>query len=219
MRKWSTSSNEIIRNMTEAMTLKFDKYWTDIQGLMGIATLLDPRYKDDMLNTCFSMLHGVCENDSEIYVREVINMLTKLLEEYHVDEDIPETSKSAEGVPAELMSMFSARVAKRRPATRRLLSELDKYLEDDYVPLDTKNFNVLDWWKVAGTRYPTLRLIARDIYAIPISTVASESAFSTSGRVLSEHHCRLTPDLLEASMCSQDWIRNRYKGTCIEQNL
>jgi hypothetical protein len=116
------------------------------------------------------------------------------------------------------MSMFSARVAKRRPATRRLFSELDKYLEDDYVPLDTKNFNVLDWWKVAGTRYPTLRLIARYIYAIPISTIASESAFSTSGRVLSEHS-RLTPDLLEALMCSQDWIMNRYKGTCIEQHL
>ena len=90
------------------------------------------------------------------------------------------------------MSMFSARVAKRRPATRRFFSELDKYLEDDYVAIDTKNFNVLDWWKVAGTRYPTLRLIARDIYAIPISTVASESAFSTRGRVLSEHRSRLT---------------------------
>ncbi|KAM0830553.1 hypothetical protein ACQ4PT_066132 [Festuca glaucescens] len=162
MRKWSNSSNEIIRNMTEAMTLKFDKYWTDIQGLMGIATLLDPRYKHDMLNTCFAMLHGVFEDESEMYVREVIDLLTKLLEEYHVDEDTPETSKSVEEVPAELMSMFSARVAKIRPATRRFFSELDKYLEDDYVPLDTKKFNVLDWWKVAGTRYPTLRLIAHD---------------------------------------------------------
>ena len=93
---------------------------------------------------------------------------------------------------------------------------MDKYLEDDYVPLDTKNFNVLDWWKVVGTRYPTLRLVARDIFAIPISTVASESAFCTSGRVLSEHHSRLTSDLLEALMCSHDWIRNRYKGKCIE---
>jgi hypothetical protein len=76
MRKWSTYSNEIIRNMTEAMTLKFDKYWTGIQGLMGIATLLDPRYKDDMLNTCFAMLHGVCEDESEFYAREVIDLLT-----------------------------------------------------------------------------------------------------------------------------------------------
>jgi hypothetical protein len=40
---------------------------------------------------------------------------------------------------------------------------------------------------VAGTHYPTLRKVARDIFAIPVTTVASELAFSTSGRVLSEH--------------------------------
>jgi hypothetical protein len=40
------------------------------------------------------MLHGVSEDESEIYIREVIDLLTKLLEEYHVDEDAPETSKS-----------------------------------------------------------------------------------------------------------------------------
>jgi hypothetical protein len=48
---------------------------------------------------------------------------------------------------------------------------------------------------VLQTRYPTLRMIARDIYEIPVSTVASESAFGTSGRVLSEHHSRLTPGM------------------------
>ena len=80
------------------------------------------------------------------------------------------------------------------------------------VPINTENFKILDWWKVAVTRYPTLRKIARDIYAIPVTTVASESAFSTSGRVLSEHRSRLTPEILEALMCSQDWLRNKYKG-------
>jgi hypothetical protein len=78
--------------------------------------------------------------------------------------------------------------------------------------MHTKNFNVLDWWKVAGTRYPTLRRIAWDIYAIPITTVASESTFSTRGRVVSEHRIRLASKMLEALMCSQDWLRNKYKG-------
>ena len=72
------------------------------------------------------------------------------------------------------------------------------------VPIEIENFKILDWWKVAGTRYPVLRKVARDIYVIPVSTVASKSAFSTSGRVVSEHRSRLTPDLLEALMCSQD---------------
>jgi hypothetical protein len=90
--------------------------------------------------------------------------------------------------------------------------ELQRYLEDELIPVETENFQILDWWKVAGTRYPTLRKVARDIFAIPISTVASESAFSTSGRILSEHRSRLTPDILEALMCSQAWLRNKYQG-------
>lgn len=94
----------------------------------------------------------------------------------------------------------------------RFRTKLDRYLDDELVPYDTENFKILDWWKVAGTRYPILRKIARDIFAIPISTVASESAFSTSGRVLSEHRSRLTPEILEALMCSQDWMRHKYLG-------
>ncbi|KAJ4722279.1 Peroxidase [Melia azedarach] len=50
--------------------------------------------------------------------------------------------------------------------------------------------------------------IARDILAIPVSTVASESAFSTAGRVVSPHRNRLHPNTVEALMCSQSWLRN-----------
>ena len=85
------------------------------------------------------------------------------------------------------MSLFTERVARKRPTGFRMKSELDRYLEDELVPLSKENFSVLDWWKVAGTRYPTLRMLARDIFAIPVSTVALESAFSTSGRVISDH--------------------------------
>jgi hypothetical protein len=65
---------------------------------------------------------------------------------------------------------------------------------------------------VARTRFPTLRKIARDIFVIPVITVASESVFSTGGKILSEHRSRLTSKTLEALMCSQDWLRNKYKG-------
>jgi hypothetical protein len=105
-----------------------------------------------------------------------------------------------------------ARVASRRPTTMGFKAELDRYLDEELLDMNTKNFKVLDWWKVAGTRFPTLRKIARDIFAIPVTTVASESAFSTSGRVLSEHRSRLTSKMIEALMCSQDWVRNKYKG-------
>jgi hypothetical protein len=49
--------------------------------------------------------------------------------------------------------------------------------------------------------------LARDALAIPISSVASESAFSTSGRILDDFRTSLTPFMLEALVCGQDWLR------------
>ncbi|KAF1886193.1 hypothetical protein Lal_00045423 [Lupinus albus] len=49
-------------------------------------------------------------------------------------------------------------------------------------------------------------MIAKDLLAIPISIVASESAFSTSGLFLTLHHSRLRPHTLETLMCLQDWL-------------
>ena len=70
---------------------------------------------------------------------------------------------------------------------------------------DIKQFDILDFWK-KDFKYPTLRVIARDVLAIPISTVASESAFSMGGRVVSPHRSRLHAETGEALMCLQNWM-------------
>ena len=72
---------------------------------------------------------------------------------------------------------------------------------------------------MAGTQFSTLRKIARDIFAITVTTVASESAFSTGGWILSEHRNRLTCKMLEALMYSQGWLRNKSKGIFITAPL
>ena len=43
---------------------------------------------------------------------------------------------------------------------------------------------------------------------MPISTVASESAFSTGGRVIDKYRSSLNPETAEALICAQDWIRS-----------
>uniref|UniRef100_A0A452YAF6 HAT C-terminal dimerisation domain-containing protein n=1 Tax=Aegilops tauschii subsp. strangulata TaxID=200361 RepID=A0A452YAF6_AEGTS len=117
-----------------------------------------------------------------------------------------------------IMSVFQNSVAQQMPATARLQGEIEQYLNDGLVPY-TEKFNVLDWWKVAGTRYATLRKVARDIFGIPVTIVASESAFSTGGRKLKEHRSRLTSDMVEVLMCSQDWLRNKYKDAYTGEDL
>ena len=51
-----------------------------------------------------------------------------------------------------------------------------------------------------------------DILSIQISTVASESAFSTSGRILDPYRNALSPQIVEALLCTQSWVRTSQKS-------
>ena len=50
-----------------------------------------------------------------------------------------------------------------------------------------------------------LSIIARDVLTMPVSTVASEAAFSAGGRVVSKKRCNLSPQSIEAVVCLKDW--------------
>ena len=87
-------------------------------------------------------------------------------------------------------------------------SEVERYLGESLeVDEKDKEFSVLVWWKNNGYKYPSLCCVARDIFAVPVSTVASESAFSTGGRVLDPFRSSLLPSTVEALICTQNWIR------------
>lgn len=68
------------------------------------------------------------------------------------------------------------------------------------------NLNILDFWKGNEFRYPELAAMARDILSIPITSVASEAAFSAGGRILDQYRSALLPDTVEAIICSRDWL-------------
>ncbi|GKA75989.1 zinc finger BED domain-containing protein RICESLEEPER 2 [Tanacetum coccineum] len=48
--------------------------------------------------------------------------------------------------------------------------------------------------------------MARDLLTVQASTVASESAFSISGRIISERRSRLTPESVEVCVCLKDYL-------------
>ncbi|GKE07545.1 zinc finger BED domain-containing protein RICESLEEPER 3 [Tanacetum coccineum] len=54
--------------------------------------------------------------------------------------------------------------------------------------------------------FPVLSRMAIDILSVQATSIASESAFSTSGMVLSIRRTRLTPASLEMCMCLKDHL-------------
>ena len=56
-----------------------------------------------------------------------------------------------------------------------------------------------------------MHLLFLDILPIQIITVAAESAFSTGGRVLDPYRTNLSYPVVEALICTQDWVRRSRK--------
>uniref|UniRef100_A0A803MDM3 HAT C-terminal dimerisation domain-containing protein n=1 Tax=Chenopodium quinoa TaxID=63459 RepID=A0A803MDM3_CHEQI len=98
-------------------------------------------------------------------------------------------------------------------------SELDLYLEAPLEKRDDESFDILKWWSLKSDTYKVLGMMAKDILAIPVSTVSSESAFSTSGRVLDQFRSSLGPKIVEVLICAQDWLRASDISVDIEQLL
>ena len=74
-------------------------------------------------------------------------------------------------------------------------SELDYYFEE--LRDKSINSNILNWWKVNSAKYPVISIMARDILAILVSTVAFESIFNIGGKVLDQYKSSLKSETTE----------------------
>lgn len=88
-------------------------------------------------------------------------------------------------------------------------------MEEPVEKVADETFDILMWWKINAGRYHILSLMARDILAIPVTTVASESTFSAGGRVIDEYRSRLDSKTVQALLCTQDWLRDSMEGNSL----
>ena len=217
LNEWLMSSNVVISAMAKSMVAKFDAYWNMIHKLMGVAAVLDPRYKMTLLHFYFPLVYS---NDFSEQISNIKRLCYELVEEYYtrmyketdaesaVHGTVTSTSKGSSITIDSYYQLFVKRMKTNK--TNSFRAELDHYLEEDVLP-DNSQFDILLWWKLNGVKYHVLQTIARDILAIPVSTVASESAFSSSGRLVSPHRNRLHPNMIEALMCAQSWLWSEVK--------
>ena len=85
-------------------------------------------------------------------------------------------------------------------------TDIDRYLSVETIQFeDNEDFDILEWWKKQQIQYPVLSIIERDVLTVPVSTIASEAAFSACGRVVSKKRCNLSPQAIEAVVCLKYW--------------
>nr|KAJ0193565.1 hypothetical protein LSAT_V11C800433070 [Lactuca sativa] len=202
------------------MKEKFDKYWGECHLVMAIASVLDPRFRMKLVEFCFPTLY----QNSDENIKEVKNALYEMYSEYLETHDTlvrESTTHASEhernvlglnegtslGSGWEAFGEFIKTVDLERPEK----SELSMYLEEDVYrekgQTGMESFDALEWWNVHKLKYRVLSLMARDVLAISISTVASEATFSAGGRVIDPYRASLGSDTVQMLICVGYWIR------------
>lgn len=170
----------------------------NINMVIFVATVLDPTYKmSEYMEDAIEEMYG--EGIGQQVWAASTKCLYDLFEKYRAHYSSSESDASPQSSDSSQSkqggghaSMMKTLVAKRMrlnngssSCSRGRKSELDKYLAEECED-DSKKFDILNWWKVSSTRFLILSKLARDVLTIPISTIASESAFSTSGQILDD---------------------------------
>ncbi|GJT67259.1 zinc finger BED domain-containing protein RICESLEEPER 2 [Tanacetum coccineum] len=220
--------------MVDDMVRKYNKYWgkfDELNDYMYFATILDPTMKQHLVSHGFrKMLEYNMSSESPLpndslnamvreMLKEVVTRMGVLFQTYKTRFDTvvskssskrtknQQSCKSYVGDNAFLDDFLNLEDSD----SIEMDTELTKYLNEPRIRF-TSDFDILEWWKLNAPRFPIIARMAKDILAIQITTVASESAFSTGGRVLDPYSTNLSYAVVEALICTQDWVSKSKKA-------
>ncbi|XP_033130757.1 zinc finger BED domain-containing protein RICESLEEPER 2-like isoform X2 [Brassica rapa] len=222
------------------MLQKFLKYWDGIKSvnrMLILATVFDPRKKMQFAKLCFEKLYEKESLESNAMLESVGDLLRSMFKEYntrlrgstgeasqsnHASSSQPPPESQDQGPDRmelvvedfgyERMDyVYKEMVAEKGEDSR---DELEVYLKEAVETpklLLGVEFDILAWWKVHKMKYHVLAEMARDLLAMQVSSVASKSAFSTSGRILEPYRSCLTHYMIEVLMCTEQWMHADIK--------
>ncbi|KAH0657808.1 hypothetical protein KY289_026556 [Solanum tuberosum] len=228
-----TSDEVDLSKMASGMKEKFKKYWGTLEKMnkmLFIASVLDPRNKFVYVSFALEELLGeekgkIVNNEVEAYLKKLFaiyaSKYAKGSKNQSSSSDLSDSSTCGLSQNVKTNSLrikFYMKKQKEDSGSLGVKSELDRYLLEDQEP-ESEDFDILIWWKVNSPRFSVLSQLARDVLAIPMSSVASECAFSTGGRILDPFRSSLTLKCVQCLICVQDWLRQETKPICVEESL
>ncbi|TYH37905.1 hypothetical protein ES332_D12G073300v1 [Gossypium tomentosum] len=194
--------------MVKQMQEKFNKYWAGYSLILSCATILDPRYKLNyvqyyFVETILSNLRLLFDEyvKKSKFTSSSLAGSSNVSDKNPIDSGLGEHNDNSTDFGGYFDESDDYKRYLNESSTRSEKSQLDIYLEEP--ELDK-----------SSVRYNELSLLARDLLAISISTVASESAFSMGKKVITPLRSSLKPKTVQAVVCLDDWMR--AKGFSVE---
>ncbi|KAL5568751.1 hypothetical protein UlMin_025326 [Ulmus minor] len=223
----------LLGSMAFSMQQKFDKYWGNLEKmnvLLYIATILDPRCKMEAIKHGFSFLY---DNETlakllkhiEDVLHRLYNFYKEMITPPTPSSDSPQKSgQSAGNSQPSLLDdsddFFSTYFTQKLDQDVAMESnELDDYLNDRREKFSDDSFDILVWWRINGNRYKIVSQMVKDVLAIQVSTVASESTFSTGGRILDPFRSSLSPKMVQALICGKNWLSSKKEPLALRQYM
>jgi len=201
------------------MRLKYHKYWDNVDNinhLLYFGVIFYPRYKIEYVIWNFQEMYKHDSNKVVELTNYVKDSLKKMYDWYklihdkqHRLEQPLEHQSDASTIPEIPIYLARADAFKKHLREKDTIdrkNESERYLNESVVDGDDQ-LDILVWWKINSSRFPILSRMVRDVLATPISTVASESAFSTRGMVLDTFRSSLNPPMAGVLIYAQNWLR------------
>jgi len=187
----------------ENMILKFEKYFSDTKDILVhiIASIFHPQYKTSIIDAVFSTQRAI-----------LLEKIVKIFERNYVSNDEVAQTVSNDVIRTLSFDAIDEDLAflgvnSNRPQLMSMRQEFDQYINEPPM----KCTDILVYWRSKEQVYPHLVKMALDFLCIQLSSVASEFAFSGSGRVMDDYRSRLAEATLEMLMQLQSWLKNSKK--------
>jgi hypothetical protein len=195
---------EMIKSLKE-LKKKFNKYWSKSHMTLCVPVVFDPRYKLKFIDFVLSKAYPMTRKEK---IDKVEKLVRGLFSAYTYQQETscatsPQQTTNVLVVNSDPWTQWYQKVTDDLQTKRS--AELDRYLDED--PIRAGELDVINWWMSNVAKYPTLSRIARDLFAVPTTSVPSESAFNITRRTVNDFRSSLTPETIEALICSQDWYR------------
>jgi len=186
------SRDNLLSGMAMNMMSKFEKYWgygANQNFLLYVANVLDPRLKLKYVKFCFGELYD--HDKAQLLTKKVRDNLVSLYEFYLKADEVVDDNRHKQDVndaiddmeiDVNTLARFKRHLLEEDSVENR--NEVERYLVDGCEDPNDDKLDILGWWKINASKYKILLKVAQHVLTIPISTVASESAFSIGGHIL-----------------------------------